>query len=116
MSLSALQLASTGALALLAGLADAAPGQSIVLDPSARSRESMGEDLMSHHLDLDVSWKTKRTVSDVLTDLLDVDGIRVIADRHFWDRPDVLALRHDFASDIPFQVYCAAGIDRGVHF
>jgi outer membrane protein W len=59
--------------------------------------------------------KTKRTTADVLTELLDVDGIRVVADRHLWDRPDTVALRHDFASNTPFQLYCAAGIDRAVY-
>jgi hypothetical protein len=126
-------LASTSALALLAGLADAAPGQSIVLDESALLRErtcatplrvsgtprgcngGVGDDFVSHRLDLDLSWKTKRTVSDVLTELLDVDGIQVVADRHLWNRPDVLALRHDLSSDGPLHLYCAAGIDRAVY-
>jgi hypothetical protein len=133
MSLSALQLASTSALALLAGSADATQGQSIVLDESAlllvstcatplrMSRTpwgcgvSGGDDLASRRLVLDLSWKTKHTASDVLTALLDVDGIRVVAERHHWDRPDILALRHDFASDRPFHLYCAAGIDRAVY-
>jgi hypothetical protein len=133
MSLSTLQLASTSALALLAGSADATQAQSIVLDESALLRESTcatplrvsrtsqgcgvsaGDDFASHRLALDVGWKTKRTTADVLTELLDVDGIRVVADRHLWDRPDNLALRHDFASDTRFQLYCAAGIDRAVY-
>ena len=133
MSLSTLQLARTSALALLAGSADATQAQSIVLDESALLRESTcatplrvsrtsqgcgvsaGDDFATHRLALDVSWKTKRTTADVLTELLDVDGIRVVADRHLWDRPDNLALRHDFASDTRFQLYCAAGIDRAVY-
>lgn len=133
MSLFTLQLASTSALALLVGSAETAQGPSIVLDESAISRESTcavprtmsrvpgecvvgsGDELVSHRLALDFDWKAKRTASDVLTDLLDVDGIRVVADRHLWDRPDTVALRHDFASDTPFQLYCAAGIDRGVY-
>jgi hypothetical protein len=133
MSLSTLQLASTSALALLAGSPDATQAQSIVLDESALLRESTcatplrvsrtsqgcevsaGDDFASHRLALDVGWKTKRTTADVLTELLDVDGIRVVADRHLWDRPDTLALRHDFASDTRFQLYCAAGIDRAVY-
>ena len=131
MTLSTFQLASTSALALLASSADATQGQSMVLDEPALSGESTcatppdisrtslgcsvspGDDLASHHLALD--WKTKRTASDVLTDLLDVDGIRVVADRHLRDRPDTVALRHDFASDTPFHLYCAAGIDRAVY-
>lgn len=76
---------------------------------------SAGDDFASHRLALDVGWKTNRTTADVLTELLDVDGIRVVADRHLWDRPDTLALRHDFASDTRFQLYCAAGIDRAVY-
>jgi hypothetical protein len=130
MSLSTFQLASTSALALLAGAADATPGQSMVLDESTPARESTcatspmmsrtppacvvsaGDDLASA---LDLNWKTKRTASDVLTDLLDVEGIRVVADRHLRDRPDTMALRHDFASDTPFHLYCAAGIDRAVY-
>jgi hypothetical protein len=133
MSLSTLQLASTSALALLAGLPDATQAQSIVLEESALLRESTcanplrvsrtsrecgvsaGDDLASHRLALDVDWKTKWTAADVLTELLDVDGIRVVADRHLWDRPDTLALRHDFASDTRFQLYCAAGIDRAMY-
>lgn len=133
MSLSTLQLASTSALALLAGSADAPQGQSIVLAESTLLRERAcatplrmswtpwgcgvraGDDLASHRLVLDLSWKTKRTPSDVLTALLYIDGIRVVADRHLRDRPDVLALRHDFAPDRPFQLYCAAGIDRAVY-
>jgi hypothetical protein len=133
MSLSTLQLASTSALALLAGSADATQAQSIALDESALLRESTcvtplrvartlrgcgisaGDDFESHRLALDLSWKTKRTAADVLTELLDVDGIRVVADRHLWDRPDTLALRHDFASDTRFHLYCAAGIDRAVY-
>ena len=131
MSLSTFQLASTSALALLASSADATQGQSMVLDEPALAGESTcatapqmsrtsqdcsvsaGNDLASHRLALD--WKTKRTASDVLTDLLDVDGIRVVADRHLRDRPDTVALRHDFASDTPFHLYCAAGIDRAVY-
>jgi hypothetical protein len=134
MSLSTLQLASTSALAMLAGSPDATQAQSIVLDESALLRESTcaatplrvsrtspecgfsaADDFASHRLALDVGWKTKRTTADVLTELLDVDGIRVVADRHLWDRPDTLALRHDFASDTRFQLYCAAGIDRAVY-
>jgi len=68
-----------------------------------------------HRLALDHSWKTKRTASDVLTELLDVDGIRVVADGHVWDRPDNLLLRHDFVSGAPLHLYCAAGIDRTVY-
>jgi hypothetical protein len=133
MSLSTLQLASTSTLALLAGSADATQAQSIVLDESALLRESTctpplrvsptprgcgaspGDDFASHRLALNVAWKTKRTTADVLTELLDVDGIQVVADRHRWDRPDILALRHDFASDTRFHLYCAAGIDRAVY-
>ena len=131
MSLSTFQFASTSALALLASSADATQGQPMVLDEPALSGESMcvtspqmsrtsqgcsvnaGDDLASHRLALD--WKTKRTASDVLTDLLDVDGIRVVADRHLRDRPDTVALRHDFASDTPLHLYCAAGIDRAIY-
>lgn len=133
MNLSTFQLASTSALALLASPVDATPGHSMVLDESAPSRASPcatspmmsrtppacfvnpGDDLASHRLALDLDWQTKRTASDVLTDLLDVEGIRVVADRHLRDRPDTMALRHDFASDTPFHLYCAAGIDRAVY-
>lgn len=107
MSLSTLQLASTSALALFAGSANTSHDQSIVLDTAG--------DLESHRLALDLNWKTRRTVSDVLTDLVDIDGIRVVADRHVGNRPDVLALRHDFAADAPFHFYCATGIDRAVY-
>ena len=131
MSLSTFQFASTSALALLASSADATQGQSVVLDEPALSGESpcttspemshtspgcsvsAGDDPASHRLAL--NWKTRRTASDVLTDLLDVDGIRVVADRHLRDRPDTVALRHDFASDTPFHLFCAAGIDRAVY-
>jgi hypothetical protein len=133
MTLSTFQLASTSALALLAGSPDATQAQSIVLDESALLRESTcanpprvsrtlrgcgvstGDDFVPHRLALDVGWKTKRTTADVLTELLDVDGIRVVADRHLWDRPDTLALRHDFASNTRLQLYCAAGIDRAIY-
>jgi hypothetical protein len=133
MSLSTLQLASTSALALLAGSAEATQGQPIVLDESALLREdacatppwisrpslgcgvSAGEDLASHRLALNFRWQTKWSASDVLTELLNVDGIRVVAERHLWDRPDMLALRHDFASDTPVHLHCAAGIDRAVY-
>ena len=133
MSLSTLQLASTSAFALLTGLPDATQAQSIVLDESALLRDSTcttpsrvsrtfwgcgvsaGDDFASHRLALDVVWKTKRTTADVLTELLDIDGIRVVADRHLWDRPDTLALRHDFASDTQFQLYCATGINRAAY-
>ena len=72
MSLSTLQLASTGALALLGGSPDAIQAQSIVLDDPALLRESTcanplrvsrtswecgvsaGDDLASHRLALDV--------------------------------------------------------------
>jgi len=135
MSLSTLQLASTGALALLAGSAEAIQGASVVLDESALSPQSAcatplrvpvsrmvgqcavggGDDLAGQRLFLDLAWNTKPTVSDVLTDLLDVDGIRVVADRHLRDRPDTLALRHDFDSDMELPLYCVAGIDRAVY-
>jgi hypothetical protein len=133
MSVPTFQFASTSALALLAGSPDATQAQSIVLDESALLRESTcanqprvsltsrgcgvgaGDDFASHRLALDVGWKTKRTTADVLTELLDVEGIRVVADRHLWDRPDTLALRHDFASDTRLQLYCAAGIDRAMY-
>jgi len=64
---------------------------------------------------VDLGWKTKRTTSDVLTDLLDVRGVQVVIDRHLWDRPDTLALRHEFASDSTFSLYSEAGIDRAVY-
>jgi len=96
MSLSTLQLASTSALALLAGSAEA-------------TGVSPGDDLASHRLALNLRWETKRTASDVLTELLDVDGIRVVAERHLWDRPDMLALRHDFDSDTPIPLHFTAG-------
>jgi len=73
------------------------------------------EDVDTPLLALNHGWKTKRTASDVLTDLLDIDGIRVVADKRVWDRPDNLALRHDFAADAPLHLYCAAGIDRTVY-
>ena len=103
MSLSALQLASASVLALFAGSADA-----IHVQPM--------DDLGSHRVVLDLDWRTKRTASDVLTDLLDVDGIRVVAERRLWDRPDTLALRHDFDTDSPFHLFCAAGIDRAMYW
>jgi hypothetical protein len=133
MSLSTLQFASTGALVLLAGSADAHPGQSMVLDESVLARESACPASLKlsqksgrcavaaadapalPYLNLNLVWKSKRTASDVLTDLLDVDGIRVMAERRTWDQPDTLALRHDFASDTPIRLYCAAGIDRAVY-
>jgi len=96
-------LAGTSVLALFAGSADAIQVQPI-------------DDLGSHRVVLDLDWRTKRTASDVLTDLLDVDGIRVVAERHLWDRPDTLALRHDFASDQPLHLFCAAGIDRAEYW
>lgn len=126
-------MAGTSAFALLAGWADAPAGQSIVLDESALWRESScatwlrmsqapwkcaigaGDDLASHRLALDLDWKTKRTAADVLTELLDVDGIRVVANRRLWDRPDTVALRHDFAPDTRFPLFCEAGIDRVVY-
>jgi hypothetical protein len=103
MSLSTLQLASTGAVVLLAGSGGAPHGQAAVLAESAPA------------LNLQLPWKSKRTASEVLTDLIDVDGIRVVADRRTWDQPDTLALRHDFASDTPIHLFCAAGIDRAVY-
>jgi outer membrane protein W len=133
MSLSTLQLASTGALMFFAGSADGYPGQSMVSDESALARESAcatslqlsqksgrcavaaADGSTSTHLNLNLVWKSKRTASDVLTDLLNVDGIRVMAERHTWDQPDTLALRHDFASDMPIRLYCAAGVDRAVY-
>jgi len=128
MSLPILQLASTSAL--LAGSASAPP---IAFDESALLRGSscappprmsrtasecgVGDDdeLMSQRLALGQSWKTKRTVSDVLTGLLDVEGVQVVAERHVWNMPDNLVLRHDFASDTPLHLYCAAGLDRTVY-
>lgn len=133
MSLSTLQFAGTGALVLLAGSADVHPGQSLLLDESAPARESAcatslemsqkpgrcagaaGDGSTSPRLNLNLVWKSKRTPSDVLTDLLDIDGIRVMAERRTWDQPDTLALRHDFASDTPLRLYCAVGIDRAVY-
>lgn len=130
MSLSALELVSTGVLALLTESTDMIQAQSVVLDDSAPLRGSTcatalgispmlrrcgfsaSDVLESYRLTLDLSWKTRRSASDVLTDLLDVDGIRVVAERRLWDRPDVLALRHDFGSDRPLHLYCAAGIER----
>jgi hypothetical protein len=133
MSLSTLQLAGTSALALLAGSGDVAHALPIVFDESVflrvrpctqtlrmsrtalKCRAGVDDDIEPQRLALDHSWKTKRTASDVLTELLDIDGIRVVADRHVWDRPDNLVLRHDFASDTPLHLYCAAGIDRTVY-
>ncbi len=135
MSVSTLQLASTSALALLvsaAEAADAVHGDVITLKESATSHVSpcgsafeltrtlpkcdadVGEDPVSHRLPLDLGWRTKRAATDVLTDLLDVDGIRVVADRHLWDRPDSLGLRHDFDAQRPLHWYFTAGIDRAV--
>jgi hypothetical protein len=135
MSLSTSPLAGASALVLLAGSADATQAQSMTLDldESALLRQSacatslrlphapvgcgvsVGDDFISRRLALNLGWKTRRTVPDVLTDLLDVDGIRVVAERHLWDRPDSVALRHDFTPDAPFHLYCAAGIDRAVY-
>lgn len=103
MSLSTLQLAGTSAFALLAGWA---PWKCAI---------GAGDDLGSNRLALDLDWKTKRTAADVLTELLDVDGIRVVANRHLWVRPDTVALRHDFAPDTRFPLFCEAGIDRVVY-
>lgn len=115
MSLSTFQLAGTSVLALLAGSTDA-PGDAPRGHVTAFAAPVVaGDDLGSRRLALDLSWKTKRTASDVLTDLLDVDGVRVVAARHTWDRPDTLALRHEFASDMPVHLYFAAGIDRVVY-
>jgi hypothetical protein len=133
MSLSTLQLASTGAVVLLAGSGGAPHGPSLVLDEPALAYEhacpafsgmsrkagacaaASGDRPTSPPLNLKVVWKTRRTASDVLTDLLDVDGVRVVADRRTWDQPDTLALRHDFAAEIPVHLFCGAGIDRAVY-
>ena len=133
MRLYALQLASASAFALLAGWAGPSPGQPVVLDelgvahqrtcatgprmsrPLAQCFVPAGDDSASHQLTLDLDWKTKRTAADVLTELLDVDGIRVVADRHLWDRPDTVALRHDFAPGTQLPLFCEAGIDRAVY-
>jgi hypothetical protein len=108
MSLSTLELVSTGVLALLTESTNTIQAQSVVPDESAP--------LESHRLTLDLGWRTQRTASDVLTDLLDIDGIRVVAERRLWDRPDILTLRHDFGWNTPLHLYCAAGIDRAVYF
>jgi hypothetical protein len=133
MSLSTLQLASTGAVVLLAGSGGAPHGPSLVLDESALARQracatsleiarkagscvvASGDRPALPPLNLKLVWKSKRTASDVLTDLLDVDGVRVVADRRTWDQPDTLALRHDYAPDAPIHLFCAAGIDRAVY-
>jgi hypothetical protein len=133
MSLSTLQLASTGAVVLLAGSGEAPHGPSFVLDESVPAHQracptslalpgkvaacaaASGDRPASPPLNLQLVWKSKRTASDVLTDLLDVDGVRVVADRRTWDQPDTLALRHDFASETPVHLFCAAGIDRAVY-
>jgi len=159
MSLSTLQLASTSALALLAGSAYATREQLIVLEepvvvaqpaaltppsvlaqPSALAQPVLSrdivrvipptvfptpgepllgadaeQDLASGHPALDLGWKARRTASDVLTDLLDVRGVQVVIHRHLWDRPDTVALRHEFASESPFSLYSEAGIDRAVY-
>jgi hypothetical protein len=136
MSVSTLQLASTSALALLVGAAEAADalhGDVIAVNRSAMSNVSpcassleltrtipkctvdADDESLSHRLPLNLGWTTKRTAADVLTDLLDVDGIRVVADRHLWDRPDSLGLRHDFDAQRPLHMYFTAGIDRAVY-
>ncbi len=104
MSLFALPLASTSALALLAGSGDVSSALPVVF-----------RDPLAQRLGLDHSWKTKRTTSDVLTEMLNVDGIRVVAEKRVWNRPDNLVLRHDFASSTPLHLYCAAGLDRTIY-
>jgi outer membrane protein W len=51
----------------------------------------------------------------VLTNLLDMEGVKVVASTHEWDRPDSLALRHYFAADSPFRPYASFGLNRAVY-
>lgn len=131
MSLSALQLAGTSALALVAGSGDVNHTLPIVFGapvmlrptpctdalklPRTAGKCGAGDDASPRRLGLDHSWQTRRTATDVLTELLNVNGIRVVADKHVWDRPENLMLRHDFASTTPLHLYCAAGVDRAVY-
>ena len=57
----------------------------------------------------------KRTVSDVLTSLVNVDGVLIVAETHMWNRPDTLAARHYFRADAALRPYASIGINRGVY-
>ena len=57
----------------------------------------------------------KRTVSDVLTNLVNVDGVLIVAETHMWNRPDTLAARHYFRADAAFRPYASIGINRGIY-
>ncbi len=55
-----------------------------------------------------------RSAAEVLTDLLDVDGIRVVATRR-WNCPETLALQHLFYTGTPLRPYLSFGINRAVY-
>jgi len=57
----------------------------------------------------------KRTVSDVLTNLVNIDGVLIVAETHMWNRPDTLAARHYFRADTAFRPYASIGINRGMY-
>lgn len=55
-----------------------------------------------------------RSAAEVLTDLLDVDGVRVVADRR-WNCPETLAVQHLFHTGTPWRPYISFGINRAIY-
>ena len=57
----------------------------------------------------------ERSISDLLTNLLDVDALRVSADTHRWNCPDTVSLQHHFLRNVGFSPYLAVGMNRSTY-
>jgi hypothetical protein len=57
----------------------------------------------------------RRTVSETLADLLNIDGVRILADPHARNGPDSVAVKRYFWADGEFRPYAAVGINRAAY-
>jgi len=55
----------------------------------------------------------RQSVADFLTKLVGIDGVRIVAEKRDWARPEILVARRYFRADTAFRPYASFGINRG---
>ncbi len=62
---------------------------------------------------LEPTEAARQSVADFLTKLVGIDGVRIVAEKRDWARPEILVARRYFRADTAFRPYASFGINRG---
>ena len=67
----------------------------------------------SSRFTLELTEHARQSVADFLTKLVGIDGVRIVAEKRDWNRPEILLARRYFWADSAFRPYASFGINRG---